>query len=87
VPSTKANIIIHNHANQLFGWGFPINAATMRINTPAGINLTPAINRGVVWGITPFMATIAVPQRKKGAINSREVMVDLDPLSSNSMDK
>jgi hypothetical protein len=31
----------------------------------------PAINRGVVFGITPFMATIAVPQKKKGEINSK----------------
>jgi hypothetical protein len=29
----------------------------------------PATNRGVVWGKTPFIATIAVPQRKNGAIN------------------
>jgi hypothetical protein len=25
----------------------------------------------VVWGITPFIATIAVPQRKNGEINKR----------------
>lgn len=29
------------------------------------------MKKGVVWGITPFIATIAVPQRKNGAINSR----------------
>ncbi len=48
-----------------------MNAAAIKINIPAGIRRTPAMNSGVVWGITPFMATIAVPHRKKGAINKR----------------
>jgi hypothetical protein len=34
-----------------------------------------------VWGITVFIATIAVPHRKKGAIKVKEVKMDLDALS------
>jgi hypothetical protein len=34
-----------------------------------------------VWGITPFIATIAVPHRKKGAINSSGAKGSLDARS------
>ncbi|WP_219725012.1 hypothetical protein, partial [Fischerella thermalis] len=54
-------------------------------STPAGIIRTPAINNGVVWEITPFIATIAVPQRKKGAIGIRGVKESRDALNFSCM--
>jgi hypothetical protein len=62
-----------------------MNAAAIKINIPAGIRRTPAMNSGVVWGITPFMATIAVPHRKKGAINKRGAKGSRDALSFSCM--
>jgi hypothetical protein len=35
------------------------------------------MNRGVVFGMTPFIATIAVPHRKNGAISSKAAKGDL----------
>jgi hypothetical protein len=32
---------------------------------------------GVVWGITPFMATIAVPQKKNGAMRNSKRIAEL----------
>lgn len=59
---------------QLSGWERPCHAATSNTNTPAGINRTVATNIGVVSGNTPFIATIAVPQRKKGAIRNSQAL-------------
>jgi hypothetical protein len=51
-------------------WGrFNQRLAINTIN-PAGTSRIPAIKKGAVWGIAPFIATIAVPQRKKGAISN-----------------
>jgi hypothetical protein len=62
-----------------------MNAAAIKMSTPAGIKRTPAINNGVVWGITPFIATIAVPHRKKGAIKSSVAKGSLDALTFSCM--
>ena len=53
-------------------------AANSKTRTPAGTKRIPAMKKGVVWGITPFIATIAVPQRKNGAISNTEVNGSLD---------
>jgi hypothetical protein len=38
---------------------------------PAGRRRVVARKKGVVWAKVPFMATIAVPQKKKGRIRNR----------------
>jgi hypothetical protein len=43
------------------------------------------MNKGVVWGIVPFIATIAVPHRKKGAISKRGANRSLDSVSLNGI--
>jgi len=55
-----------------------MRAAIAKIRIPAGTKRTPAKKNGVVWGITPFIATMAVPQRKKGAIKSNGAEGNLD---------
>jgi hypothetical protein len=40
--------------------------ATISTSTPAGSSRIVAKKKGAVSGITPFIATIAVPHRKKG---------------------
>jgi hypothetical protein len=47
-----------------------VRAATPKINSPAGTSRNPAKKKGVVWSRVPFMATMAVPQKKKGEISS-----------------
>ena len=83
--SIKPNKLIHSHAAQPLGWGLPIAAATPSTSTPAGTNRTPAINNGVVCPIVPFIATIAVPQRKKGAIKRMFAKGSFDSVSFNCM--
>lgn len=64
----RANKPIHAQACQVWGCGRLATIAAISTNIPAGISRIAAINSGVVCGSTPFIATIAVPQRKKGAI-------------------
>jgi hypothetical protein len=45
------------------------------------------MNKGVVLGITPFIATIAVPQKKNGAINSNGAKGDRAETSLESMNQ
>jgi hypothetical protein len=45
--------------------------AVSKTKIPAGSRRVVARKKGVVWARVPFIATIAVPQKKKG--NTREI--------------
>lgn len=52
------------------GKALPLEAAKATNNSPDGISLNAATTKGPVLGRTSFIATIAVPQKKKGDIRS-----------------
>jgi hypothetical protein len=59
--------------------------ATSNTKIPAGSSRNPAINRGVVCAVTPFIATIAVPQKKKGEIGRMDDQIVLGFLRFDSI--
>jgi hypothetical protein len=54
-----------------------MNRAAIKTSAPAGTRRVVARNKGAVSGMTPFIATIAVPHRKKGAIRRGIVSIGL----------
>ncbi|KAG6546703.1 hypothetical protein Mapa_011892 [Marchantia paleacea] len=69
--SIRPKRIIEIQAIAPAGCFFPLEAPNQIRSNPAGISLTDATNIGPALGNTPFMATIAVPQRKKGLMRSK----------------
>mmetsp|Transcript_1695 Transcript_1695/g.3794 ORF Transcript_1695/g.3794 Transcript_1695/m.3794 type:complete len:275 (+) Transcript_1695:341-1165(+) len=67
VPSTSAKTRILNQSMPFFGkTSPPLCDAHRRRRTPAGMSLVAPRKRGVVCSDTAFMATMLVPQKKKG---------------------
>ncbi|GER34775.1 small nuclear ribonucleoprotein family protein [Striga asiatica] len=64
----SANADIDSQALNPEGKPRPLEAAKPTNNNPAGISRKAATKKGPVFGRTSFMATMAVPQKKKGDI-------------------
>lgn len=60
------NAAMASQASQPEGCFLPRAAAKATSSAPAGSRRIAATKKGPVRGMTPFMATIAVPQKKKG---------------------
>lgn len=66
----RANAEIDSHALYPEGKARPLDAANPTSKNPAGISRNADIKKGPVLGRTSFIATMAVPQKKKGDIRS-----------------
>ena len=64
--SMSPNAATASHASQPEGCFLPRAAAKATSSAPAGSRRSAATKKGPVRGMTPFMATMAVPQKKKG---------------------
>lgn len=62
------NATMASHASHPEGCFLPRAAAKATSSAPAGSRRSAATKNGPVRGMTPFMATMAVPQKKKGDI-------------------
>ena len=66
------------------GHGRPLLAAHAMSARPAGTSLIVATNSGLVAGRTSFMATMEVPQRKKGETSAAPPSTAANPVAASS---
>ena len=78
-PSTSPNSATTSQAWGSVGALRPDRCAHSSSTAPAGMSRQEATSRGVVWGASCFMATMLVPQKKKGEMSSNASSSDSGP--------